>query len=76
MIPYAGYEPQPRLAHRPSRATNQMVRWLNWFRTGKDTAEIAEEFGVSEAIVHRGINLARSQMAGLPSPYRKTGAAS
>lgn len=75
MIPYAGHETEPpRIAHRPSRATNQMVRWLNWFRTGQDTKQIADAFGIDEHVIHYGVNLVRSQMRGLPSPYRKTGA--
>lgn len=39
------------------------------FRHGKDTAEIAEATGISEAEALQIITIERSRRLGLPSPY-------
>lgn len=70
MIPYA---------HSDTRRDVRFPRFIEYshlFRGGKDTKQIADAFGIDEAIVHYGVNIVRSQMRGLPSPYRKRGAAS
>jgi transposase len=45
------------------------IEVLQKFRSGKDTLEMAKEFGVSEAMVTRLLWVARCRDKGLPSTF-------
>jgi transposase len=60
LVRYAGYAKGDRA---PSPTADTL------FRQGRTTLEIAQHFGLSEAIILRRVNIMRSKRLGLPSPY-------